>query len=445
MFLLKQIIVKNHDKEVLNSEFISELKSKENRVFTTLILGENGTGKSFLLKTIADIFIYLGKAQHYQRKPRFRYEQFTVIYYLDGVEYKVERISGSEIVCEKSGRSITLKELRLPRRVLAVSFMVNDKFLFIDPKDNDDGLYKYLGVRKTTNATYTSSVVQNVLQSVVRLLDVGLVEEMNRVLKLLHFDSEIEIIFSKVDNKKKAKQMGKENSYNTTIDCSNCSQNVFAISKIGEYTISSLLNTKEIYPVNIVFFKNGEKIKFEDCSSGEKHMLFAFSGILNTIDNNSLVLIDEPEISLHPEWQIQYITLLKKVFERYKGCHFILASHSHYLVSDLEGETSSIVTLCKNRDCSSPKATLLPYDTYAWSAENIIYNVFGLRTTRNYYFESDLQKLLSLVQNYENNDEDITEIKALIEKLKKYVYNDQDPLAIVIAQAEEFLECIPKD
>ena len=170
-------------------------------------------------------------------------------------------------------------------------------------------------------------------------------------------------------------------------------------------------------------------------------MIFALSGVMNNISKNSLVLIDEPEISLHPEWQIKYISLLKKVFENYSGCHFILASHSHYLVSDLKEDTSSIVTLTKLNE-KTPYAELLPYSTYAWSAENIIYNIFGLRTTRNYYFESDLHKLLSCMQKNELTREELNEIRELATKLKKYIYNDEDPLALIIRQAEGFLKCI---
>ena len=61
--------------------------------------------------------------------------------------------------------SIDLYDVELPTNVLAVSFMVNDKFLFIDPnqKQSNSGMYRYLGVRKTTNATYTSSVISNVV------------------------------------------------------------------------------------------------------------------------------------------------------------------------------------------------------------------------------------------------------------------------------------------
>ena len=41
------------------------------------ITGRAGTGKSFLLKTIADVFIYISKAQIYKRKPKFKYPKFS--------------------------------------------------------------------------------------------------------------------------------------------------------------------------------------------------------------------------------------------------------------------------------------------------------------------------------------------------------------------------------
>ena len=70
-----------------------------------------------------------------------------------------------------------------------------------------------------------------------------------------------------------------------------------------------------------------------------------YTNIFNNISRNSIVLIDEPEISLHPNWQIKYISFLKKVFAEYNSCHFIIASHSHYMVSDLNPENSSLITV----------------------------------------------------------------------------------------------------
>lgn len=62
------------------------------------------------------------------------------------------------------------------------------------------------------------------------------------------------------------------------------------------------MDDKEKNKCNIAFYKNGRCIHFGDCSSGEKHMIFAFTGVLSSIESKSIVLIDEPEISLHPEW-----------------------------------------------------------------------------------------------------------------------------------------------
>ena len=49
MFLLKYLEVKEDEKEVLNIDFIGDREVDERPIFSTLILGANGTGKSILL------------------------------------------------------------------------------------------------------------------------------------------------------------------------------------------------------------------------------------------------------------------------------------------------------------------------------------------------------------------------------------------------------------
>ena len=63
MFLLKKIVVENHQNTVLDVTFLDNQQKEQEQPFSTLILGENGTGKSFLLKTIADIFIFPPKVK----------------------------------------------------------------------------------------------------------------------------------------------------------------------------------------------------------------------------------------------------------------------------------------------------------------------------------------------------------------------------------------------
>jgi len=125
---------------------------------------------------------------------------------------------------------------------------------------------------------------------------------------------------------------------------------------------------------------------------------------------------------------------LDKIFKDVKSCHFVLASHSHFFVSDLPPKASSLVVMDREEDCF--KSTIYSQETSAWSAEDIIYNVFKLRTTRNYYFERDIGELLSLMAS---DDMDIERMKMYIDKLKVYVLSDNDPLLEVIRDAEEYI------
>ena len=74
MFVLSKIYIENKTKIILDTT-LSDQKHRNYRSdnFISLIIGENGVGKSFLLKSLVDIFIYLEKIDSYKRKPKYRY------------------------------------------------------------------------------------------------------------------------------------------------------------------------------------------------------------------------------------------------------------------------------------------------------------------------------------------------------------------------------------
>ncbi len=445
--ILEYVKIRHHNKEIINVHFCNTCNSSSDRekIFTTLILGVNGSGKSYLLTIIANVFIFIEKAQNYKRKPKFRYDQFSIAYQINRHIYKVERFSGNKIECYKDNEIINLEDLVLPQKILAVSFLVNDKFLFSNPEyEKSISVYTYLGVRKTTNATYTSSIVQNVMRNFLEITLLKEFTELIKILSLLKFDKIIQLKFKRMGMSKSSKRdidSILNNSIwdeNVLIDYGNILDSNLLFMREKKESILALLNDGRLVLSNIYFYKMGELIPFEDCSSGEKHLIFSLTGIMCHIMSSSLVLIDEPEISLHPEWQTKYIDLIKELFGKYASCHFVIASHSHYLVSDLEPSTSSIVLMKKEIEETSPSAELLPYSTYAWSAENVIYNVFGVRTTRNYYFEADLRKLINLMNTDDGTGSKVDEVQYLVDKIKRYVFDTVDPLNIIVEQAQEF-------
>ncbi|WP_157758094.1 AAA family ATPase [Acinetobacter larvae] len=112
--------------------------------------------------------------------------------------------------------------------------------------------------------------------------------------------------------------------------------------------VNLLMYSEEIpSPLNINKLTD-DFISFSNLSSGQQALLNIFISLSSCIEDNSLICIDEPEISLHPEWQMDFIIQLQELFLDYKGCHFIIATHSPQIVSGLSSESGYIIDLEKN-------------------------------------------------------------------------------------------------
>jgi predicted ATP-binding protein involved in virulence len=77
----------------------------------------------------------------------------------------------------------------------------------------------------------------------------------------------------------------------------------------------------------------GQPLNPSHLSSGEQHMLVLFSELLFRVESNSLVMIDEPEISLHVTWQKQFLRDLQGVTEL-ASFDVLIATHSPQIISD---------------------------------------------------------------------------------------------------------------
>lgn len=89
----------------------------------------------------------------------------------------------------------------------------------------------------------------------------------------------------------------------------------------------------------LVFTEDGIKVMMHgieiplDClSSGEKHDFLMFFHLIFIADPGNILLIDEPEISLHIEWQERYLDDLLKICE-INNLQAIVATHSPSIVN----------------------------------------------------------------------------------------------------------------
>ena len=81
----------------------------------------------------------------------------------------------------------------------------------------------------------------------------------------------------------------------------------------------------------IQFFQNGEILTPYQLSSGEKQMLVIMLTVLVENNEHYALLMDEPEISLHIEWQKGLLNLIR---ELNANVQIILSTHSPALIMD---------------------------------------------------------------------------------------------------------------
>lgn len=112
--------------------------------------------------------------------------------------------------------------------------------------------------------------------------------------------------------------------------------NVTLIKEILEEVIDGRL---ERHPSGRIFFKDesvNNSISIANVASGMKSFLIIKALVENgKLRKNGILLIDEPETNLHPEWQLKFAEILVMMY-KHMGVRSIVNSHSPYFIRALE-------------------------------------------------------------------------------------------------------------
>ena len=99
----------------------------------------------------------------------------------------------------------------------------------------------------------------------------------------------------------------------------------------SRFMFKQLVISRE-YGLKIIDIDTKRKIPLTNLSSGEKEIIVLFYTLLFEIPDGVLLLIDEPEISLHIAWQRLFMKDLKKIVQM-KNLRAVIATHSPHIVS----------------------------------------------------------------------------------------------------------------
>ncbi len=163
----------------------------------------------------------------------------------------------------------------------------------------------------------------------------------------------------------------------------------------------------------IFFLRNGELVEL---SSGQRLFSYVVINIIGAIRRNSLILIDEPELFLHPTLEIAFIGMLKELLSSYRS-KALLATHSLVTVRELP---RSCVHVFEKKD-NEVFINHPPFETFGGDMQRISSYVFGDRSVSK-PFETWIRQKLSEFETAESliealgdniNEEMVIQISAM--------------------------------
>ncbi len=199
--------------------------------------------------------------------------------------------------------------------------------------------------------------------------------------------------------------------------------------EVSPSKISQLFRILSLGKVESTFTGKYGTFNFTSLSAGQQIIISTFARIVANIEPGALVLIDEPESGLHPNWQHRYIPLLNESIPSNYRCHFVIATHSPYIVSD---GSDLLVPGAKWGD-------FVQFDEpfQGRSVENILYRVFRARISGNSLVQDDLQILLEYIAGL--GDFPDAEVARSLRRLEILSGPDTKDLNDVIGQVRELL------
>ena len=470
-FWISELVLLSPKNEANGINLGSFEKADKQPLFSVLI-GTNGTGKSMLMKEIVDFFIDLHACVDgtEQRLPSANKGRLKGIrYHIDGVECEVIRLE-KNYYAKIDGYFCTIKDLRLPS-IVACHFGAFDKLPIqtingFTQTRYDVQCYKYVGAHVNGSMISSSAIAFRLLFALNEQMDKRQRQNICSILDFIGYDHRISLSYMFVRKAKKddearkaiAQRVDMDREYNglsnqKKIDIVNqlygFYKNRTATGKTcynyhidfeGDYSAEgSSDELKCIYKLkqcdlvrytNVIFHKQGVDITSEDMSSCEFAMLSTVLSICAAAnDSHTLVLLDEPELSLHPNWQMTLIDNLDRALKN-QVCHLLIATHSHMLVSDLPLKRSTVTQVEKDKN-GNLNSTTISESTYGWSAEEVLFKVFKTATDRNRYFGERIGKLLERMGNNTISPKQVSgELKEL-QEISMHL-SDIDPMKTIL-------------
>lgn len=133
---------------------------------------------------------------------------------------------------------------------------------------------------------------------------------------------------------------------------------------------------------SIVFKKCGHEVSVDVLSSGEKQIVYRGCFLLRDVNatKGAFVFVDEPEISLHPDWQKRIMEYYKSMFTDENGVQtsqIFAVTHSPFIIHNENRKNDKVIVLA--RDSNGDVVVKDKPEYYKCNSIEVIEDAFAIR------------------------------------------------------------------
>ncbi|RFU67477.1 hypothetical protein D0469_14580 [Peribacillus saganii] len=188
---------------------------------------------------------------------------------------------------------------------------------------------------------------------------------------------------------------------NITIPLNNVSHNVSLNNFLKLFDSLNFID-EEIQSLIKIF-----SLKFHPFSAGEEALLSLFSALhyalsleYNETKDKAIILLDEPDNFMHPEWSRLLInelcSFLNRLDNGYQTYQVIVTTHSPFIISDLPKE--NVIAL--EKDLSTGKCIQVPIvESFAANIHTLLAEDFFMKSTIGEFAKYKINRTISLLKN----------------------------------------------
>lgn len=144
----------------------------------------------------------------------------------------------------------------------------------------------------------------------------------------------------------------------------------------------------------------GPVIELLSASSGELALISSLLFLIANRDENPVILVDEPENSLHPSWQREYIDKLLNALE-YRGATVVIATHAPLVVTGALASSRELVSVFQIDGGNAERIDLTDSARSTESIEAILWRAFEVITPASHYVSEELVGVVAQLEQGE--------------------------------------------